>query len=285
MSVTPRFEQWRRSYRLDFGSRRIESLKGSVALSIGFEVKRKTDPWPNAAKIRIYNLSESTRDELHGLSAVSVRLEVGYQDFLQQIFFGSLRRIDSFKSQTEWLTEISGGDGEDKLAAARLYRSFPKGTRLFDVLDALVGALKLGKGNMASVGTVLGPAKLSHGYTVTGTAAEELTQFTRSNGLVWSIQDGNFTLQEAGQPIPGTEGPRIAEDTGLIGSPKVDSKGILTGTALILPGLLPGVPFRIESRRITADCLCTDTRHYGDSRGEPWYVEFKGKGIGKNKLK
>lgn len=285
MSVTPSVEQWRRSYRLDFGSKRIESIKGQVALSIAFEVTRKSNPWPNAAKFRIYNLNEQSRAELQALSAVSVRCEVGYDDFLQQIFFGALPRIDSLKTQTEWITELSGGDAQQALSESRIYRSFPKGTPLLNVLSALVDALKLGKGNFDQVGGILGAAKLTHGLTLAGTVAEEMTQFTRSNGLIWSIQDGNFTLQEVDQPIPGTEGPKITPETGLIGSPKIDSKGVLTGTALILPGLLPGVPFRIESSRIKADCLCTATRHYGESRGTPWYVEFKGKGIGKNKLK
>lgn len=282
--ITPSVQQFRRSYRLDVGDKRIESISGSNALRIAFEVCRKTLPEPNAAKVRIWNLSPTSRGEIEERGAVSVRLEVGYQSFLQQIFFGALRKVDTVKDGTDWITECTSGDGEDKISGARLYKSFAKSTPVLSVLETLVQALGIGTGNMTAVASKLAGQTLTHGFGVSGTVAEGLTEFTRSYGLVWSIQDGNFTLQEINQAIPGTEGPLITPATGLIGTPKVDSKGVVSGKAFILPALIPGVPFRVESSRVTADCVAIGTIHEGDSAGQNWFVQFRGKGIGK-KLK
>lgn len=278
-----RSEQFRRSYRLDVDKIRVESTSGSAALRIAFDVQRKhkvASAEPNTVKVQIWNMNEAHRSALEALEdGVELRLEVGYQKKIGQIFFGTLSRVSSQHTGKDWITEITGGDGKIKLRAATINRSFAAGAPLIDVVTAFVDALELKKGSLDLTATELGQRALSHGTTFSGPVAEEMSAFCRSEGFVWSIQDGEFTLSRLDEPVPDTRGPRIAPDTGLIGAPRIDSKGRVIGVALIQPDLVPGVPFRLESSRVTGDFVAEVTKHSGDSIGKEWFVEFAGKAI------
>jgi len=255
---------------------------------------RKHKPEPNAAKIQIYNLNKDSRAALESLDEVPVRLSVGYADSVKQIFFGALSRATNTHDGTEWVTEISGGDGTVQLSSSHIQKSFAKGTPIATVLGTLVDALKIGRGNFSKVQTLLAGKSLSHGLTIAGPVSEELTAFTASHGLEWSIQDGDFLVLPskitkgsiAFGSIFVTQGPLISPSTGLIGSPvpqahnkkvKKGSQALVSMKALILPELVPGLPFRVESSSVTGNMVAVETRHSGDSTEQDWYIEIKGK--------
>lgn len=285
MSV-PSLTQFRRAYRLEIGSIKVESLNAAPNLRIAFEVVRKNRPEPNAAKIQIWNLNPDHRAQLEALDDVPVRLSVGYEDTVKQIFFGALGRASSTHDATEWITEVAGGDGTTPLRTARIAKSFRAGTPLSTVLKALVSGLGVGTGNILTADATLAGKALSHGLTISGPISEELSGFCDSQGLEWSIQDGDFYVSQTLPPRPATEGPLISPTTGLIGSPVVQKakKGknaskehLVSCKALIIPELLPGLPYRLESSRVTGNLLAVETRHTGDSNEQDWYVEVKGK--------
>lgn len=286
MPALPDRIQFRRSYRLEIGTKKIESVSGSIALRIAFEVVRKNTSVPNAAKIQIYGLNRESRAGLESLNEVVVRLSIGYQDSIKQIFFGALSRASSVHDGTEWITTVSGGDGTVAMSTSRIRKSFKRGTPLGTVLGSLVDAMKIGRGNFAIAQKALLGKTLSHGLTISGPVTEELNAFTQTNGLEWSIQDGDFFVSKIVPDRPATIGPLISPKTGLIGSPvvqahnqkvKKNAQGLVSLKALILPELLPGLPFRLESSSVTGNMIAVETRHTGDSTEQDWYVEVKGK--------
>jgi len=273
-------EQWKRSFRLDVGSIRVESTSGALALRVAFSVDRDKTATPNNAEVAIWNLNPDHRAELEQAKNVTVRVEAGYQDQISQIFFGALRKAETIVEGPDYITRVSGGDGEDKLKFATISKTFAKGTSVRDVLFTLIDRLTIGRGNadrLALLSFENFGTKLEKPLTVAGPVVEELARFARSLGLEWSIQDGTFQIVKIGEPSNIGQGPKISPATGLIGSPRIDSEGKVQGRALILPDLLPGTRFRLESQATTGNFVCEKTRHFGDSRATEWYVDFLGK--------
>jgi len=315
---------FRRSFRLTVANRQFadsDTVDGRP-LTFSFSVQRDKTLTPNNAQVVLYNLSDATRRELEELTGgfgqgagqvkprklssrtkkpskktaagvaappadadgVVVRIEVGYRKHIGQVFFGVLRKCSSWRSGTEWLTQISGGDAEHSLTVAKISKSYVSGTPITSVVRDLVGAMGVGAGGLDGTlaaldsggGLLTGGRTLQKGLTLHGDAATELERLMRSCGFEWHIADGNFYAGPAGTPIlPGT-GPLLTPETGLLDTPQIDKNGKLVGRALLDPDLLPGRVFRVESSRVTGNFLCTKTQHRGVSTEDDWSVEFVG---------
>lgn len=270
-------EFFNRAFRVEVGDREFSNAN---ALRFTFSVERDGKLTPNACTVSLYNLAETTRHDLEAQTFIPVRVQVGYETGGGQIFLGGLRTAESTRNGADWITEVRGGDGEKEILQARVAKTFAKGASYKVVLTALVDALGVKRGNL---GSLEAPALLSSGatslakaLTVRGGVAEELEALTRSLGLEWSIQDGAFQVAASGQPAQ-TQSVVLSADSGLIGVPSVDKDGLVSGTALLIPDLLPGRTFRVESERVTGNLVCTKTVHSGDSESTEWYVHFTGK--------
>lgn len=315
----PQQQLFRRSFRVTLQDKEFGSFDVPRPLSFSFSVQRDNTMTPNNVNLMFTNLSEETRAHLEQLSGgfgqgsvaraptrlssakrkaskkgaaappqdaqgVTVRLEVGYGDNLGQIFFGVLRKVSSWQRGTEWLTQISGGDGEHAVQTAKISKTFVAGTPLTSVVRELVGTLRVGEGGLnntlvalQATGYLSGGNKLQKALTLHGDSMTALEQVMRSCGFEWSIQDGNFYAGPAGvATVPG-EGPLLTPATGLLEAPQIDKRGFVVGKALLNPDLLPGKVFRVESSRVTGSFVCTKTQHRGDSSGADWIVEFIGR--------
>ncbi len=281
---------FRRSFRLSVGDKQFGSVDVERPLSFEFSVERDTKRIPNNASVTMYNLSADTRQHLEQLSGkdptrpgVTVRIEAGYGERINQIFFGSIRRVASWRAGADWITEVSSGDGEHEITTARISRTFVKGTPVSSVLKDIVRALGVDAGGLSqamatlnTTGFSAGGTKLQKAITMHGDAAQELEQFCQSCGIRWSIQDGAFFAAATGEPsIPG-EGPVFSPETGLLEAPKVDKKGKVSGSALLTGDLVPGRVFRVESSRVTGNFICTKVHHHGASFAEDWTTDFCG---------
>jgi hypothetical protein len=107
----------------------------------------------------------------------------------------------------------------------------------------------------------------------------ELQVFADSLGIDWSFQDGQFVGADKGQPYDG-QGPLLTSATGLLDA-RLDAKGNVEGSALLLPDLIPGVGFRIGEGRAAGDYVAVATHHTGDNFDETnWVVRFHGIPLG-----
>lgn len=300
---------FQRAYRLNIGGVEIDARSGVGlrALRVGFSVQRDVKRHPNNCEIRVYNLTKAHQAELAKQPAVRVRLEAGYVGDLGTIFDGDLRTARTRKEGPDDVTSVSGGDGESKIRTARINKTFGSGTPVATVLNELAKALGVGAGNLrdfAGAQLANGSKTLTRPLTLHGPVFDELEHVTRSCGLRWSIQDSALQLREAGLPVGDRQGPLLRKDSGLIGQVEVETviagsekaKGVVktnktlqaqgfgkgttkvSGTALLRPDLIPGVPFRVESDAFTGNLVCVATVHSGDTHStDQWSVEWTGR--------
>lgn len=273
-------ELFGRSWELQVDTLLLKGLFPLPSLSIAFSVERTLKRAPNNASISIRNLSADTRKRLQSLGkVVFVSLSVGYQGDNFLIFKGDLREVRSVREGADWVTTISGGDGEKAMQAKRTSRAFPPGTNARDVIKALAGDLGVGTGN---VDKATGGAKFEgtganvfhSGYTASGNASRELTKMLDSTGYEWSIQDNTIQVLERGK---GTQAAAVvlSAKTGLVGSPEPGSKGATVCTSLIQPGLNPGGLVKLESQQIQGTFRIERAAYQGESAGRSWYVDIE----------
>lgn len=301
---------FQRAYRLNVGGIEIDASTGVglETLRIAFSVERDVKRHPNNCEIRVYNLTRTHRAELAKQPSVRVRLEAGYVGDLGTIFDGDLRSARTRREGTEFVTSVSGGDGESKIRSARINKTFAAGTPVATVISELGKALGVGAGNLkdfAGAQLLNGSKTLTRPLTLHGQVFDELEHMTRSCGLRWSVQDSALQLREAGLPVGDRQGPLLRPDSGLIGQVEVETvvagaekaKGVVktnkalkaqgfgagttkvTGVALLRPDLIPGVPFRVEEEQgFRGNLVCTATVHTGDTHStDQWSVEWTGR--------
>ncbi len=285
---------FQRAYRLTVGNIEMDALGGVGlnALRIGFSIQRDIKRHPNNAEISVYNLTPSHRAALAKLASVRVRLEAGYVDDVGTLFDGELRSARSVQEGTEWVTRISGGDGDSKCRSARINKTFSKGTPVGTVLNELGKALGVGPGNLRDfTGATLsnGSKVLTRSLTLSGAVFDELEHVTRSCGLQWSIQDSALQIREVGLPVGDRQGPLLRQDSGLIGTVEVETVAKaepgfpagstkVTGVCLLRGDLIPGVPFRVEQEPFTGNLVAVATHHVGDSHSvDSWGIEWTGR--------
>lgn len=286
--------QFMRAIKLDVGpAGKGVRIPGTSSLRVEFQISRDEKPWPNTATVRIYNLNPDHRAELAAMQGVPCRLEAGYKDGTGVLFDGMLRDAVSIHNGVNWVTTLEAGDGEldkdgDPISGTQIKQTWSKGTPLIVVLQAFVKALKLKDGNLATASA----AHLSTGVAlpfamaVDGPALEEFIYLMRALKLPWSVQNG--VLQVRLDPkLPASTGPLISPQTGLVDSVEVKTErvnrfGVNTwikvceGKCLLLPELLPGQMFVLNSKSVTGTALCRKVTHTGDTHGNDWYTGFEG---------
>ena len=269
-------EQFRRAFRVQIGLFTFDSSP-TRPLKFRFQIERDIKKPPNNASVQIYNLAEQTRSFLGAEKFVVCKIDVGYEDDLTQVFFGDLRRATSSKVGPDWVTQLDSGDGEKQLAQAQVNRTFRKGTDLRVVLSALGKSMGLGEGNLRQTSPAYpdGRTTLAANWTASGRAGDELEFFCRSVGIRWSVQDAQLMFLSQEKPAFAT-GPLISPTTGMINSPTLDSDGNVEVSSLMLPDLMPGRAFEVESRQVNGKFVATHTIHAGDSTGGDWFVKVKG---------
>lgn len=276
-----------RRARVTIDGKTIEGLR------IGFTVEKDTTLQPNRAELAIYNLSRSTREELHKQESTPVTLEAGYRDTgLIVLFVGEMREAFSRPEQDgSWVTILRAGDGDKAIRARHRSTGAKPGVSAERVVSDLYGELKVGAGNLWQAlkdGKGLSEA-FDAGFAAFGPAAEQLQKLMASSGLEYSIQDGEIQVLKAGEVL-STTATVLSPGTGLEGAPEINSAGTLTARARIVPGLSPGYPVEITKSTpvtletgwyafdVVEDALLyriEKTRYVGDTHGQDWNAEIQ----------
>lgn len=298
---------WGRSIQLTVGEPGPFGQLGGVvidtdSLRCSFAIEKDEKPWPNSATIKIWNLNQAHRDQLAAHHGVPCRLEAGYRDDRSLVFAGMLRRAKSEHDGTDWITTVSGGDGEldkdgEPLASKRLQRTWKRGTPCFQIVKDFATALNVEPGNTAiaaAAASLTTGQAIAHAFAVDGPIMDELVYFMRAAGLTWSIQDGALQVRVAS--APASVGPLVSRFTGLVGRVSSEARKIVRentltkkeetaewqmrmGTSLLLPGLRPGYGFALGSAEVTGTQLCTSVRHVGDTHGTEWYTHWESRDV------
>lgn len=283
--VAPPIPLSNRAAIVTVGTVEIDNIGQQQGLDVWFHVRRSLRPKePNTCDLRIYNLSDDSRKAIEASSSPApgpaqpggnnnvtpVRIDAGYVDSMSNIFLGEMRSAQTMMDGPDTVTELTTGDGDFAAVIARLNMSFTKGSNAYTVARAMLAAMKLGNGNLESVANVLRQSPLyGNGVVIKGNAMSILKDLATAVGLEVSIQGGVAQFLTLGQPLAG-QAYEISSDTGMIGSPSVDTKGTLTVTTLMLPGIVPGSPIQMNAKYVQGLFRVISIETTGDTKEKEW---------------
>ncbi len=258
---------FQRSYRLVLGTSEYTNN-----LHITFNIEKSLSKTPNTATITAINLRPEVRETIEKNKHTPVKLEAGYGDDLHLVFLGEARSAYSETNGPDIITKIEGADGERQMQTARVALPVAPKTSPQSVLQSLAGLMGLGLGNTAGAG--LTGNLFPTGKVYTGSAADAMTSLTASANKSWSVQDGKVQVIDKKAPLPGLV-VELSSDSGLVGSPTVDSKGVVTATSLFLPNMKPGALIVFKTRSINGGYRLQKATYSGDYAGKDWYVKIE----------
>lgn len=261
-----------------------------------FEVRAADLDTPNTAIIRVYNLSQSTRDRIIK-EFDTVTLQAGYaqgnfgiifQGTIKQIYHGRERNVDNF-------LEIRAADGDIFHNFGFINKSFPGGMTDLQKIQAVSAAT--GNPIDQNVGNLVTLNRLPRGKVMFGLVRAYMRDIARTNDSRWSIQNGAITLVPLTGYLPG-KAIVVNSNTGMIGVPEATENGIAV-TVLLNPLIHIGHVIKINNRDITQTQVkeqifpsytssptflpsVTDdglyrvlvAEHTGDTRGQEWYTQI-----------
>lgn len=280
--------QWKRQAEVIVGA-------GGSGLSIKdlrvqFEVIKTADKEPNKANIKIYNLNPDNEARVKE-EFDEVLVNAGYLDAVGLIFRGNIMHVYRYKEGPDMVIEIEASDGDKDFRKAIVNRSFAAGSTNTDVLEQCLASFE-GVGNTIE-GTILMPERsYLRGKVVAGATRKTLDFLAREAGANWSIQDGELTMVGVLETLPD-EVQVINKDTGMIGSPEVNEKGVtvrcLLNNKLKVNGQIeldmasinerPTSPMAndpqpgVERKPATGLFKILTIKHTGDNRGTDWISE------------
>lgn len=240
-------------------------------LRVRFSVKMTDSSDPNSAKIEVYNLSASTVSAMQADDAV-VRLLAGYdsEGGAERLLFqgnpidGGVRLE---RQGVDTILTVEAQDGGREYTTSHVSESYSTGTTSSQVFSALAAQLGVPLGN---VDAVVGDISFPSGLVLQGRVADQLDRVAAMSGARWQIRDGTLQVWAVGSTT-GESAVVFSSETGnLIGSPTVTDEGVEV-TGLLAPTLRPGKPFRVASRDVEGDYVCTSCEFKGDSG---WVTDF-----------
>jgi hypothetical protein len=246
---------------------RVASLQvGTLAIEGGlafeFDVKVDASGVPNKAEITVYNLSDSSRKSVETRKA-PVILRAGYRDNEGVIFQGEVENAFTSYEGRDVATKINAADGARIAREARVSFSVTPGDTASSLLERAAEALGAGLGNLSEVLAKVAsqPSLMPQGGAVHGSAYDQLRRLARAYGFSVSLQGGNLLFLEGGAIRKTSE--VISPATGLIGSPKVDTKKRITFECLLRHSLAVGDSVKVESRFVSGWYRVVELQHKG----------------------
>lgn len=260
----------------------LAAIEGTMGFEVSnldcvFKVKKNLKPEPNTCELKLYNLAGPTRRVLEGAKKLTLRLEAGYVGAVCQLFLGEVRSARTSREGPDIITEVSTGDSEKEIQESRINMSIGPKVPASVALESIARALKVGLGNVPVAAAKLaakGVTPFGPGTVISDNAARALTDYCRSADLEWSIQDGVLQILDRAKALDSMA-VFLSADTGLIGSPTIDNKGLVTATALIQPDLIPGRKVVLNTIAHKGDGYRIEECEYtGDTAGNDWQVKM-----------
>lgn len=292
-------EQWIRSCSLDISGAGV-SLSVSD-LRVRFSIKQATIQSPDAAIIRVTNLSNATAQKIQKAKAgQKVTLTAGYQSGSGVVFKGDVQEVRCGRENpTDTLLTIWAAGGDAGYNYAVVNKTLAKGSTHKDHHSALMEAFgKFGVTAGYIPPGVLEKVKFPRAVPLFGMARDHMRKLAQAVGCSWSITDDKLDLVPIGQAKPGgiTE---INAKTGMIGMPMQTPAGVIV-RCLINPSLRPKQKIKLNNASIQLSsfdqsytgsavnnaapnmgALSADGTYIilaidleGDTRGGPWYQDL-----------
>lgn len=213
-------------------------------LRIQFDIIKTLSPSPNPCTVKIFNLNPTHEAQIKN-EFTDIIVNAGYRGATRLIFRGNIKYVYRYKSGQNFVTEISAGDGDADYQNSTINVAMAAGTTTAQLIDKCVASF-----SSTIKGSVTLPSDQQHirARVVTGNTRHILHRISRENGANWSIQDGALDIVPTNALLP-YEAIAINMDTGLLGAPEVNEKGI-TVKCLLNPQVRVNGAIQLDNNNI-----------------------------------
>lgn len=200
--------QFNRQAEIIIGNRGFHSDK----FDFEFDVEFDDTPTLNHAEILLYNLSNSTINEIE--DNMPIIINAGYEGDVGSVFIGAVYDMSTRRNGVDKETTIMAVDASDQRGKLRVNRSYKEGTRASQIITDLCGLSGL------SIGALDLPNDVQYrsGRNVNGEIITLLKIISKDCDAKFHISKGlaYFTGHDIGEEV----GFIFSAETGLIGSPE-----------------------------------------------------------------
>lgn len=219
---------------------------GSPGLRMTFEITKTIYRTPNQALIKIYGLSQE-HEKTIGREYNDVILQGGYQGQVRVFFRGNIRFTHFYgEAGVDRIAEINAGDGDKDFRNALVNFTLEAGHTDGDVIHRLFTSMRA-----TTEGRIAGKnlkTRFARGRTYSGLVRDVMDQAARNSDAHWSIQNGAMIMVPVDSVLPG-EAIVVSSETGLLGTPEVNNKGIKIRT-LLDPRIVPARKLWLQNNEI-----------------------------------
>lgn len=252
-----------------------------VGLDFEFRIDRSLKGDSNTADFSIYNLAPENRKYLQSQKkGVIVEFRAGYASDpkLPLIFLGQLREVTTVRDGSDWVTQLSTGDG-DKERKHPVAFSLGPGASFEAAVKKTVSEMGLHATNLTkdvSTGHFGDASKeLVEGFTAFGFGGPELDKLLDSGGLEGSIQNGELQILPKGGALSKVA-VTLDESSGLVGSPELGrDKDMpqLKFRSLLNAEIHPGRMVHVKAANLDGFFRVERAVYNGQTFGGDWYVD------------
>lgn len=217
-----------------------------TGLRINFSVEKSLVGFPNLSNIKVYNLSEDSRNKVE-TQFKDIRLSAGYNDPIL-LFKGQIINVIHQKIGVDWITEIFCGDATKILNDATINKALAPGATTEQIYNELIGQLPgVTKGITEGLrNCISGKQSLLRSLQLSGSVKAWIDAIAEACGFDFSINEGIAETTELNQPLTDVEPIIINQANGMIGSPERTEIGVSV-KSLLNPNLKLARRIKIES--------------------------------------
>lgn len=219
-----------------------------IDLRVNFKIEKSLVGYPNLGNIKIYNLSESSRNNIE-TKGLQIQLYAGYEDnSIPLLFSGDIINVVHLKNGPDWISEIFAADGVNILSTSTINKTLPAGVDTGQIYDELVGQMQgISKGVTEGLQNCLsGKRSLLRELQLSGNIKDWLDKIATDCGFEYSVNDGVIETTPTGFPLSDVPPVVINQGSGMIGSPERTEVGINV-SHLLLPELKLARTIKVES--------------------------------------
>ncbi len=216
--------KFQRIYKMTVQISDTEAIEVDYPLTLVLDVSRNTLASANKGHFQLYNLKPDTRlkifhDRYDTLTYRQIRLQAGYKDEspLPIIFQGNIIQASSYRSGTNWITEIEAFDGGFGILNGQVSQTVPAGWDLPKIIKAALGGLPNVK--VGAIGDL--EQQNSRGITMMGNAWDVANRIASGQDAVAFIDNEQANLLKKNEYIADAGGiVLISSATGLLQTPR-----------------------------------------------------------------
>lgn len=247
---------------------------------VTFSVERDDSSVPNRASIRVANLSRATLDRLAASKEfIPCRIQAGYVDNYQLIFFGELRRGFIQRDRTDIIFDASAGENTEQIKTAKINCTFPAKTEVKTIVTTLAKTLGAGSVQDTTGGILNQAGVLTKALAVKGDSGYELSRILDPYQIRWYVTGDTIVLQQFDQIVADSKikietfikPPEVA----WVKNPKTNVlERIVRVQCIMEPSLAPGHRFEVAG---IGAVVARSTTFRGDTHGSTWELDIEGK--------